>query len=755
MAVQPQTPYQEDIANGVTTVFPLEFDCDDQDHLIVLVDDVEPVFGSWSLTGGAVVFGEAPADGNKITIQRNTPFERKRDYQSYDNSFRPPAVNKDFDHIWLKTQELGVADWLLGRKIQKFRDDVNLTALEETLEQAKEIRDNTADSVIEVQSNVEQSQTLLADTAAQANLAQGYASSANSANNAAQQAVIEVSAAESNVYSALSVQQVAVNNSLTAIAGGHKAYQTLAAAQTAQSTLPANTVIEVTNDGANNGTYQWNGTTLTKSAYDPLTQAKGYADEKIASKDFVDQKGVTEVSIAFVSEDNKDLGHINGDGSYFLSGEDESLQDQLKNRPREVGAKAIAYSLDDSNNQSLLSIKEDGSLYLAGDERSVQDQIFASKSDGRIAVINDTKLSVLSKTNADISWLKKHNRISSSGDTTPSASNRIPAVVKIPTGVLIMYSERISPHDGDNQGARLMQRFVTIDSDYNITSISSAQEVTRPSVDTGLTKHPMLCRAVNNNLVLVYDERETTTTNYRQYVRTSSDNGVTWSSAVEITQNTAASGQVCAVGSTGAMIVLASGRIVCPMYTTNSIWMMYSDDNGVTWTHGAIASGTISGDSYSIAEPAITVDKNNGILISVRSQKAGFYKKLLYKSTDNGATTQFYRIADELISAACASSIFYDAENDLMLHSTPSNAGSARTKYRLQYSTNNGANFIGAYRPFSETHYVGYSQIIKFASNTYLVVFEGDEHFQTVNAYENIATIIVNTSEIVNHVNYS
>lgn len=280
MAVQPQTPYIEHIANGTATGFNLGFDCDDQDHLIVLVDDAEPAVGSWSLVGGAVVFGAAPTSGNKITIQRNTPFERKRDYQSYDNSFRPPAVNKDFDHIWLKTQELGVADWLLSNKIQKFRDDVNLTALEETLEQAKEIRDNTADSVIEVQSNVEQSQALLENTTTQSNLAQDSASSANAANAAAQQAVIDVSAAEANVYSALSTQKIAVNDSLTAIAGGHKAYQTLALAQAAQSSLPANTAIEVTNDptASNNGTYQWDGTTLTKSAYDPLTQSQKYTD---------------------------------------------------------------------------------------------------------------------------------------------------------------------------------------------------------------------------------------------------------------------------------------------------------------------------------------------------------------------------------------------------------------------------------------------------------------------------------------------
>ena len=125
MAVQPQTPHIEHIANGSTTSFPLEFDCENHDHLIVLVDDLEPVVGAWSLNGGAVVFTVAPAVNKKITIQRNTPFERERDYQSYDNSFRPPAVNKDFDWIWLKLQELGVADWILGNRINALKNYVD------------------------------------------------------------------------------------------------------------------------------------------------------------------------------------------------------------------------------------------------------------------------------------------------------------------------------------------------------------------------------------------------------------------------------------------------------------------------------------------------------------------------------------------------------------------------------------------------------------------------------------------------------
>ncbi len=129
MAVQPQTPYQEDIANGVTTVFPLQFDCENKDHLIVLIDGVEANSLTWSLASKQVIFTTAPALNKKITFQRNTPYRRDRNYQSYDNSFRPDPVNKDFDWIWWKLQELGVADWILSGRIDAlkryvdFKDD--------------------------------------------------------------------------------------------------------------------------------------------------------------------------------------------------------------------------------------------------------------------------------------------------------------------------------------------------------------------------------------------------------------------------------------------------------------------------------------------------------------------------------------------------------------------------------------------------------------------------------------------------------
>lgn len=125
MAVPNQTPYIEHVANGITKSFNFDFDCNDNDHLIVLVDDHEPIVGDWQLGNGAIIFKSAPKNGAIVKVQRNTPFKRDRDYQSYDNSFRPLAVNNDFDWIWWKLQELGVADWILGNRINALKNYVD------------------------------------------------------------------------------------------------------------------------------------------------------------------------------------------------------------------------------------------------------------------------------------------------------------------------------------------------------------------------------------------------------------------------------------------------------------------------------------------------------------------------------------------------------------------------------------------------------------------------------------------------------
>lgn len=139
MAVPEQTPYKEYTANGVTKIFPLEFDVLEQDHLIVLVNDLEPTVGSWSLdaVNATVVFALPPANGANIKIRRDTPLERTTDFESYNNSFRPKPVNNDFDRIWWKLQEIWVQIVLLWASLNSKISALWLALSKETQDRIK------------------------------------------------------------------------------------------------------------------------------------------------------------------------------------------------------------------------------------------------------------------------------------------------------------------------------------------------------------------------------------------------------------------------------------------------------------------------------------------------------------------------------------------------------------------------------------------------------------------------------------------
>lgn len=105
MAVQEQTPYIKYIANGVTQTFATEFDCESKDQLVVMLNGEEPVFTSWSYADKQVTFLIAPVVGTVVELKRQSKLNRTTDYQSYNNSFRPEAINKDLDRIWYAIQE--------------------------------------------------------------------------------------------------------------------------------------------------------------------------------------------------------------------------------------------------------------------------------------------------------------------------------------------------------------------------------------------------------------------------------------------------------------------------------------------------------------------------------------------------------------------------------------------------------------------------------------------------------------------------
>ena len=161
-----------------------------------------------------------------------------------------------------------------------------------------------------------------------------------------------------------------VDTTFAAYVGGRKAYTTLALAQAAQSSLPANTAIEVTNDPttSNNGTYQWNGTTLTKSVYDPLTQAKNYTDDTVKNRTVLSgSANGTELAIFTDKNGRRTWIEVAADGG-LTERTKEYVKDAVLVPVKDavlvpVNSTNFSYAVTDKNGRVLSAIYKDGSVY--------------------------------------------------------------------------------------------------------------------------------------------------------------------------------------------------------------------------------------------------------------------------------------------------------------------------------------------------------------------------------------------------------
>ena len=174
-----------------------------------------------------------------------------------------------------------------------------------------------------------------------------------------------------------------VDNKVDPLVGGHKGFATLALAQSAQGTLPSGSVVEVTNDAtaSNNGLYLWNGTTLTKSAYDPFEQAKEYTDVQIEDIG-ISSNDDSSISVAIIDKD--------GNRTWLEADEkgeptDYSSEVVAKKTANSVGA-AIGITNVDANDLSVSIVdKDDRRTWLeadqAGEPTDYTMEVFKKKLD--------------------------------------------------------------------------------------------------------------------------------------------------------------------------------------------------------------------------------------------------------------------------------------------------------------------------------------------------------------------------------------
>lgn len=183
------------------------------------------------------------------------------------------------------------------------------------------------------------------------------------------------------------------------------------------------------------------------------------------------------------------------------------------------------------------------------------------------------------------------------------------------------------------------------------------------------------------------------------WYKISTDNGATWSSAVQINPNVfSSSGRNANGNSPSNGICTSSGRIMIPIECRNAtetasgytekdflLGVLYSDDHGNTWQMSSFtSSGNNQGCEFSVAQAP------NGTLYMNARPVAGD-TRVFAVSTDDGSTWSSMALISDLNMFKTASGTTADSE--YMYFASPEMTSTRKDGY-VWYSADNGANWI-------------------------------------------------------------
>ena len=565
-----------------------------------------------------------------------------------------------------------------------------------------------------------------------------------------------------NIGSIAELRKKVQNNvdlQIATLPAGHKGYLTLAAAQAAQASLPANTLVEVTSDTTttNNGVYLWDGTALTKSPYDPLTMANGYTDSSVKPiKKLIGEDNTEPLEMA-VDEAGLLYRYVDSKGNVFYSGKKLEMQDWSTYTDDSTHVRVV---LDrDSNVVAILD--KDGNFRVAGDivfGGGSLTEVLANASN----LISHEKINlrIAGQTyqNALINRFPARSEFTSIMTLAESGGlrNRMVAGVRVPTGLFMVWHRQTeSQYDGDGNGSAFWCGFADIDSNYNIT-IRDRKLFISPDTPAGIIKHPHLGRTSDNRLILIYEKSigwsEATSENpvgYVKYIRYSPDNGVTWTEPTRLVfNNSAPTTGLMALGTTCEILKLKTGRLIVAMYSGSALcFCIYSDNDGASWSYSE-SWIEIANWGY---EPSIALDSDQNLVMSIRPSGSK-YAAAFAKSVDDGENWELMH-TNRLTSSANQSFLLYDDSIKAHLISHTTSEGWVRTKFRISISYDDCYTFPLTYAPFLDSKYVAYTQLIKWVDGVYLLLMEYNDTFVNINVNEQIGIQLINTKEVFNNVN--
>lgn len=615
----------------------------------------------------------------------------------------------------------------------------------------------------------------------------------------------------------LEVVDANLQDQINSIGGGSRAYLTYADMAAAASLpdnnplkLPVNADIKVSNDPNpdKNGSYTYNGTSITKSDYDPQAVILSKVANAFSTFAIMSASGLPNGSTAVVHDDIvlKNNGYYKKDLGAWVKTKGDPYDSAVKkvNEVADFVSKSTNDPLDintDKDGNVYRYTDANGDVYVVGldDGKSLQSNINslqsqakkapATKQDSYLSTFTDADDNIYAYfddgSNLNLAGDLVRDGVSLSGyqdkvnhqvryqsilqqrppiknlvaiseyDNVKDLISRQPSGIKTPTGMVYFYHKEVEGDgfDGDATGVVLRRAILSIDSNLNVTIVNDAL-FDAPSEPRGISKHPMVGRTTNGRIIVVFEKRLETIDKYTRYVCYSDDEGVTFTEKklLNVSGNdpsviSPTDIRITGLGSTGAIVTCPSGRLLVPIYMINgTAWTMYSDDSGLTWTHGyPLSSGAGQ-------EPSITLDVNSNVVMDLRPVNSTFRRNKAI-SYDEGLTWQLMTDIKPVISTSGQGTLFYDDSVGAMIqtHNETERAG-VRNNYTLSVSFDNAKTFPLAYRPYDDDWYGGYSQIIKWRDGIYILLVEYNDRFTQVNYNENCGLIILSLSEVLSNV---
>lgn len=344
--------------------------------------------------------------------------------------------------------------------------------------------------------------------------------------------------------------------------------------------------------------------------------------------------------------------------------------------------------------------------------------------------------------------LLQHSVVFKSGDfvmdggvSTASTYFRIPAIITAPNGDLITATDArfTTPNDLPYKADIIIRRSI----DKGATWLAPQTIAEYGAVGAGDAS--LILDTVTNTIFCLFASdaglaASTPSAPIRIRMSKSTDNGASWTTPIDLTNQIYGSGCANAITknwyavwiSAGRHTQLKSGRLIAAAgvrptsATTINNAFVYSDDHGATWSVTTTLTNTGAGGDGFTGDESKEVQLNNGnLLMSSRTSVAGLRK--FRTSNDQGVTWGSYATQSNMDDPRCNGDIIRysstqkGANMNVIIHSLPDNL-SARQNLTVFASQDEGATF-----PVLKTIFPGlaqYSSLTVLADNTIGIYYE-------------------------------